>query len=86
MLFLHKCPETDTEGVRKMELIREAFAGMPEVADATLSFTVPDGNSSGSRLYMKQALIQQRQLLRRCWLQMSTMHLLLKSRWLPENF
>ena len=36
------------EGVRKMELIREAFAGMPEVADATLSFTVPDGNSSGS--------------------------------------
>lgn len=36
------------EGVRKMEVIRKQFADMPEVADATLSFTVPDGNSSGS--------------------------------------
>lgn len=36
------------EGVRKMEVIRKQFAEMPEVADVTLSFTVPDGNSSGS--------------------------------------
>ncbi|CAN5821282.1 ABC transporter permease [soil metagenome] len=36
------------EGVREMEIIRKQFTDMPEVADATLSFTVPDGNSSGS--------------------------------------
>lgn len=36
------------EGVRKMENIRRQFTDMPEVADVTLSFTVPDGNSSGS--------------------------------------
>lgn len=36
------------EGVRRMETIRKQFAAMPEVTDATLSFTVPDGNSSGS--------------------------------------
>src|SRR6185436_3238376 len=36
------------EGVRKMEVIRKQFADMPRVANATLSFTVPDGNSSGS--------------------------------------
>jgi ABC-type antimicrobial peptide transport system permease subunit len=36
------------EGVRKMEAVRKQFAAMPEVINATLSFTVPDGNSSGS--------------------------------------
>jgi putative ABC transport system permease protein len=36
------------EGVRKMEMIRKQFAAMPEVTNAALSFTVPDGNSSGS--------------------------------------
>ena len=36
------------EGVRKTEEIRKQFAAMPQVSNATLSFTVPDGNSSGS--------------------------------------
>ena len=36
------------QGVTKTEEIRKQFAAMPQVVNATLSFTVPDGNSSGS--------------------------------------
>ncbi len=36
------------QGVTKKEDMRKQFAAMPEVVNATLSFTVPDGNSSGS--------------------------------------
>ncbi|MFM9909896.1 MAG: ABC transporter permease [Chitinophagaceae bacterium] len=36
------------QGVRNMEGIRKQFAAMQEVNDVTLSFEVPDGNSSGS--------------------------------------
>jgi ABC-type antimicrobial peptide transport system permease subunit len=35
-------------GVTKTEYMRKQFAAMPQVVNATLSFTVPDGNSSGS--------------------------------------
>ncbi|NNV56932.1 ABC transporter permease [Limnovirga soli] len=35
-------------GVAKMETIRKQFAALPQVSNATLSFEVPDGNSSGS--------------------------------------
>lgn len=40
-------------GVAKMETIRKEFAAMPQVANATLSFEVPDGNSSGSAALYK---------------------------------
>ncbi|CAN5484281.1 ABC transporter permease [soil metagenome] len=36
------------EGTRKMNQFRNQFATMPQVSNATLSFEVPDGNSSGS--------------------------------------
>ncbi len=36
------------QGVTKTEDMRKQFAAMPQVVNATLSFTVPDGNSSGS--------------------------------------
>ena len=36
------------QGVIKAEAMRKQFAGLPQIVDATLSFTVPDGNSSGS--------------------------------------
>jgi ABC-type antimicrobial peptide transport system permease subunit len=36
------------QGVTKAEEMRKQFAAMPQVLNATLSFTVPDGNSSGS--------------------------------------
>ncbi len=36
------------QGVGKAEEMRKQFAAMPQVVNATLSFTVPDGNSSGS--------------------------------------
>ncbi len=36
------------QGVIKTEEMRKQFAAMPQVVNATLSFTVPDGNSSGS--------------------------------------
>ncbi len=36
------------QGVIKKEEMRKQFAAMPQVVNATLSFTVPDGNSSGS--------------------------------------
>ena len=36
------------QGVTKAEDMRKQFAAMPQVVNATLSFTVPDGNSSGS--------------------------------------
>ncbi|MEP6846479.1 MAG: ABC transporter permease, partial [Panacibacter sp.] len=35
-------------GVTKMEAIRKQFAAMPQISNVTLSFEVPDGNSSGS--------------------------------------
>ena len=39
-------------GVRKMEDFRKQFAAMPQVINVTLSYEVPDGNSSGgSSLY-----------------------------------
>ncbi len=36
------------QGVTKTEDVRKQFAAMPQVISATLSFTIPDGNSSGS--------------------------------------
>ncbi|MEP7232852.1 MAG: FtsX-like permease family protein, partial [Ginsengibacter sp.] len=36
------------QGVTKAEDMRKQFTAMPQVVNATLSFTVPDGNSSGS--------------------------------------
>ena len=36
------------QGVTKTEEMQKQFAAMPQVVNATLSFTVPDGNSSGS--------------------------------------
>ncbi|MEO7960796.1 MAG: ABC transporter permease, partial [Ginsengibacter sp.] len=36
------------QGVRKAGDMRRQFASMPQVSNATLSFTVPDGNSSGT--------------------------------------
>ncbi len=36
------------QGVTKTEDMRKQFAAMPQVINATLSFTIPDGNSSGS--------------------------------------
>ena len=36
------------EGVRKMESVRRHFERLPQVSNATLSFEVPDGNSSGN--------------------------------------
>ncbi|MEO8415360.1 MAG: ABC transporter permease [Ginsengibacter sp.] len=36
------------QGVTKTEEMRKQFAAMPQVVNATLSFTIPDGNSSGS--------------------------------------
>ncbi|MGH2647045.1 MAG: ABC transporter permease, partial [Ginsengibacter sp.] len=36
------------QGVTKTEAMRKQFAALPQVVNATLSFTVPDGNSSGS--------------------------------------
>ncbi len=36
------------QGVIKTEDMRKQFAAMPQVVNATLSFTVPDGNSSGT--------------------------------------
>ncbi|MEP7253895.1 MAG: ABC transporter permease [Ginsengibacter sp.] len=36
------------QGVTKTEDMRRQFAAIPQVVNATLSFTVPDGNSSGS--------------------------------------
>ena len=36
------------DGVRKMEIMRKQFAAMPQVVNVSLSFEVPDGNSSGS--------------------------------------
>ncbi len=36
------------QGVAQKEDMRQQFAAMPQVVNATLSFTVPDGNSSGS--------------------------------------
>jgi putative ABC transport system permease protein len=35
------------QGVRKMSMIRDVFARMPEVKDATLSYSIPNGNLSG---------------------------------------
>lgn len=35
-------------GVDKMEVIRREFTNLPQVSNATLSFSVPDGNNSGS--------------------------------------
>jgi ABC-type antimicrobial peptide transport system permease subunit len=41
-----------SQGVRKMSMIRDVFARMPEVKDATLSYSIPNGNLSGAvRLY-----------------------------------
>lgn len=42
------------EGVRKMEAVRHGFAAMPGVADATLSFEIPDGGNIGSLALFKQ--------------------------------
>jgi len=36
------------EGVRKMEYIRQQFAGLPQVKSIALSYEVPDGNNSGN--------------------------------------
>ena len=36
------------DGVKKMEALRKQFEVLPQVTVATLSFEVPDGNSSGS--------------------------------------
>ena len=41
------------QGVIKTEEMRKQFAAMPQVVNATLSFTVPDGNSSGSATLYK---------------------------------
>src|ERR1017187_629114 len=41
------------QGVTKAEEMRKQFAAMPQVLNATLSFTVPDGNSSGSASFYK---------------------------------
>jgi cell division protein FtsX len=35
-------------GVQKMETVRDMFAGLPAVKEATLSFEIPDGMNSGS--------------------------------------
>jgi putative ABC transport system permease protein len=35
------------QGVRKMSMIRDVFARMPEVKEATLSYSIPNGNLSG---------------------------------------
>ena len=36
------------EGVKKLESMRKQFTRLPQVSNATLSFEVPDGNSSGT--------------------------------------
>ena len=41
------------QGVRKMENIRTRFAALPQVNNVSLSFEVPDGNSSGGLLIYK---------------------------------
>ncbi|MBL0134209.1 MAG: ABC transporter permease [Chitinophagaceae bacterium] len=35
------------EGVAKMEAVRDQFASLPQVANATLSFEIPNGNNGG---------------------------------------
>ena len=42
------------KGVEHMEDVRSAFATMPEVKDATLSYERPDGNNGGSRGMFKE--------------------------------
>jgi putative ABC transport system permease protein len=36
------------QGVRRMEAVRDVFARMPEVRDATLTYAIPDGSAMGS--------------------------------------
>jgi len=36
------------QGVAKMEVIRNEFAGMPQISNVALSYEIPDGNNSGS--------------------------------------
>lgn len=42
------------QGVNKMEGIRQQFASMPEVSNATLSFEIPNGNNSGNLFVYKE--------------------------------
>src|SRR6185436_20544446 len=35
------------QGVRKMETIRNEFAAMPQISNATLSYEIPNGNNGG---------------------------------------
>ncbi|MEP7256168.1 MAG: ABC transporter permease [Ferruginibacter sp.] len=35
------------DGVKKMEIIRNEFAAMPEISSATLSYEIPNGNNGG---------------------------------------
>ncbi len=36
------------KGVRKMEVIRNEFSAMPQIASATLSYEIPNGNNGGA--------------------------------------
>jgi putative ABC transport system permease protein len=41
------------QGVEKMEILRNEFAGMPQISNVTLSYEIPDGNNSGSASVFK---------------------------------
>jgi len=54
ILYTQLPRDWSAQGVRKMETIKQAFAGMPEVSNVSLSFEIPNGKYGSNTSLFKQ--------------------------------